>query len=410
MAKNVEDPEALKKYIHELREILENEVILDSKKINNLKDKYQLTVSDIEKINNLAEESFSKATEAFEYGEWDKALTLIEEALFKSPLNTDFLKLYFKIVTESRKLLGVQSKDQVNLELILKRIQKLNTKMYKELKKEQLILKNKISKKWLLLLLVLIPIFILFIPIKKTESSNLTNTYVSKLPPGEILVYKNILRHTSQLKIDVLESKVKSSNSSFIYNLNFYVFSEVENIIKIEGNIEIYDKNNIVLYKSDIESPNGIEYFKNEKIPFKITLNSFRDSPNFGNVKININSIQSSKGQDREDKKKIQLLLPLNKNWKIDLQENLFLRTKGVTKEYLTIDFIFFNNSKYKIKKMTGYFEWMDEYNIVKESVFLTLIDYTDLPVEQNSKRITKKTFEIKNITDNYRFRIEELE
>ncbi|QEN03252.1 hypothetical protein EW093_00540 [Thiospirochaeta perfilievii] len=410
MSKKSNNPDAIKKYTRDLRDKFEAEEILSSKEIENLQKKYNLSLEDLSIIKKLADDSYIKAKENFELGDWDNSISNIEESIYKCPLEIEYLELYFNILLEKNKLLGDDKTDSQNIDLVLKRVANISKLHYYKLKK-QTKEKVKFNKKILLFLIipvviVLFILFILFSPTKKEDIKTVFNNNYPELNPDEVVTEIDIVHHKSKLQLEVIKSKLSGDINSFLYQLQFYVFSELDNITEVSGQIEIYDRSSMILYTEDFHSPKDTNYFLNEKIPFSINVNSHRNIPNIKSVKIKVDKIVSTKGVEREVGEVVDIILPNNRLWKLTLNETDYKITKGVVNNYLTIGLLLTNSDSSKINYIDGSLQWLDEYNLVTEEVDIILIDNQDIPLERNSSRLIKKTIEIKNITSTYRVKI----
>lgn len=403
------NPQGIKKYTAELRVLLEAENILTTGIITTLQEKYKLSPEDILIVESLATSFYKSAKSDFEFGNWDKALTHIEEALYKSPINLDNLELYFLIVTDSRKLLGDESKDQTNLDLILKRIQRIDKKIYHKLSKQIKTERKSFNKLWYLTILLLIPLFFMFKSINTKKNIVPNKVFSPQLKPGEILVDTKILRHPAQLVIDIVESKLESTLDSYIYNLKFYLSSEKKNITSVKGNIIWYDISGIKIYSEKFESPKRTEYYINEMIPITFKKSSHRDSPSIDKIIIEITAIESTKGIERGDLQKIETIFPVGKQWDLIIEEEKYLMTEGVTKNYLTLNLIVKSSDIRDITTLNGRIEWVDTYDIVVSSSNINFINKDDIPLDNKYYKIIYKTFEIGQITPNYRIKISEI-
>ncbi len=416
MDKKSNNPQGIKKYAGELRDLLEADNILTTKQLITLQEKYELSPDDVLKVELLAATSYESAKSDFEYGNWDKAFTNIEEALYKFPVNLDYLELYFLIVIESRKLLGDESKDQTNLDLILKRIQKIDKKVYKKLSKKIKTVKIKKTEKqsfnklWLLTILLVIPIFFIFKSIGTEPGYKIPNQeFTPQLDPGEIFVDTKIIRHPSQPVINVVESNIEGTLNSFIYTLKFYISSEIENLTSVKGNIIWYDKAGIKIYSEEFTSPKHTEYYLNEMIPISFIKSSLRDKPSIDKVIIEIETIESMKGIEREELTKIDTIFPIGRSWDLVIEEENYLITEGVTKNYLSLNLLLKNSDIREITRLKGQIEWIDEYNIVVSSSNINFISIDDIPLNNKFYRVINKTFEVSELTPDYRIKISEI-
>ncbi len=408
------DPESIKHYTLELRELIDNDVVLSIQDINKLQKKYNISKSDLEKVENIALNHYQNAQENFVNGNWDNAFISIEEAIYKSPINIKILELYYNILNESSSFYGSEESNAKSLNLLLMRVKKVNKKLFKKLlkskEKDKTNKKNfNFKKKYLFFLIVLI-IPLPFFLTKKPENKVLTEYQrTTFLPPGEILVEIKPLRHTAQPVISVIESRISGTEDNFVYNLLFNVKSEKENITFLKGSIHWYDKKGSEIVTDEFESIKGNEYFLNELIPFSYMKNSHREFPSISKIVIEIKQIETLKGRERTEGKNIYTIFSGGFQDRIEVSENRFLITEGVTTNYLSLVLTVKNLQNKEISILNGDIEWIDDYNIVKSRININFISVKELPVKAKEKRVLFKTFEISEITDNYRINIKDM-
>ncbi|MGL1891730.1 MAG: hypothetical protein OCD02_08885 [Spirochaetaceae bacterium] len=409
MDKKSNNSNNLKSYTRELRDLVLNNKITSLNDLTILKNKHKLEVEDLDKIDELANLNYDSAKNDFEFGDWNKALTNIEEAMYKTPFNSNILELYYMILAEKNRVIGDDSTDLESLDLVIKKIKIVDKKLYRKLKKlNNNKVKKKIKKLWLLIFLlpIIIMLFVIFVP---KQSNNITTNYStnSNLSPGEIKTEVKKFYHTSEPHIVIIESKMNQGTNNFLHELSFEVVSETENILYLEGFVKWFDKDNNILINEKFSTPQLIEYYKNETIPFSITKSALRNSPNISLILIEITKIESAPGKEREKLKPLEFILPINIKRKIEIHEIEYTITTGVTSNYLTFAVLLSNKSKEQINIFEGQLEWYDEFNILKYAKNIKLMTKKDLPLKFGEKRVIYKIFELDGVvTQNYRFNI----
>lgn len=413
MDKKSNNPDNLKNYTNELRDLIDSYETLSQNQLSKLKKSYNLSEEDQEIILNFIDKKISEASNFYDYGEWEKATNSIEEANYKDPFNKETLLLYYKILMEKTSLLGERSDEKKLLPILLKRIsmvdKNLHTRLVKDLKSKK---ESKISKLWLLLLLVLIiPLAILFRPKKSTpiEYGSNKNVNISYLGVREIDVNYEALRHESKLEIEVVNSVIDGTSSNFFYSLDFYLSSKEQNILSVEGEILWLDADSNIIYRDIFKSKEGEEYYLKENIPISYIKTSHRLSPNLYSIVIKVNDIISGQGKERTLIKEVPVLFNSSNTFSITIDETSFEITTGVTSKYLGLGLIITNKFNKSITILKGSIEWVDEFGRIKNSEAITLISKSDVPLEPGGSRSIFRVLELDNsITNDYRINISE--
>ncbi|OQY40358.1 MAG: hypothetical protein B6229_02030 [Spirochaetaceae bacterium 4572_7] len=419
MEKKSNNQNNLKKITTQFRELVDKGTLLSKKDVTELYKRYEITEEQKEKLETMASNNFQEATTLFSYGEWDKASASIEEAIYKSPINTDYLKLYYDILKEKYSLLD--NNDAVDiLDIILKRINLLDKQIYKSIIKKNKIKKNrvkktsrKISKLWFLtLLLLVIPALLLIkesiepIQYKALNSPKSPNNKGPKVIPVEL--YRNSL--SRDIELSVKKSLLERYSNSYVYTLYFYMFSELNNTTSITGNITWLDKNGNTIFSEHLEKKDNIEYYINELIPFSYIKNSHSESPDLDSIVITITDIIQSKGKERTPLTPIDTIYNIHSKEVIELNEASISITKGIVNNYLTLTLLINNISRNTIiSNLHGTIEWYDDFNIIQFSGELDLIEDSDVPLEPKATRLIRRVIELNgDITQTYKIILSE--
>ncbi len=411
MLRDNDNTENLKKYTRELRELIEDYNVLSLKELNKLQNKNILSSDDIEIIENMALESFDKAKDDFDNGDWDQAISKIEDAMCKSPFNKEILKLHFEIITEKNKIFKSDNDDNITTDLLLKRIIQIDKGLYNKLRKVNRVKKNiKINKLWFFALLILIPIFFIFRSLNyKEQKVNAQSLKANQKLFGEILVKTNNMPHTSEPEIEIVNSDLIRNKNNFLYRLDYSLKSQKENIIYIEGIIHWLNIYGNEIYSEDFKTPKNIEYFLNEEITFTHIKTSQRESPNLDSVLIEITKIISSPGKERDILKEVIVTKQNGITSKITIYEASYIITEGVISNYLSLVLIIKNRGREPIKQLNGSIIWTDELNNILTEIPVKLLTRSEVPIEANEQRLFFKTIEINSaISSKYKIVIKD--
>lgn len=411
MAKKSNNPEQLKKYTRELRDLIDSYKILSVSEINKLKKKYNISEEDESQLSLIIDKKINEANSYYEYGEWQKAVESVEEANYKDPFNREVIVLYYRICREKSSVLGSKPDDEKIMELLLKRLSIVDRNLYKKIIKEEKEKKEfKLNKLWFLLLLLLVIPIIILIPRKnKPENGPQTRSTEFKHSANrEIRVKYNKLHHPSNLKILVEKSILEGFKNNYFYTLQFHLSSSDQNITKVKGNIIWYNHNNIEIFRDTFISQKGVEYYLNEKIPFSYFKTSQRESPDLDSLHIEVTNIESGPGRERTDMKEVDTLVSGGKTHKLSIKEAEYLITEGVTSRYLSLTLIIYNTGNKTINELKGNIEWFDEYEITQTEKVIEIIKNIDMPLKAGENRTIHKVFEIeRDITDYYRINLD---
>ena len=414
MEKKSNNQNNLRKITAQFRELIDKNSILSKKDVSELYKKYEITDDQKEKLETIAFNNFHEATTLFSYGEWDKAGASIEEAIYKSPINIDYLKLYYEILKEKHSLIDNNSSLEI-LDIILQRIRVLDSHIYKSLIKEHRNkkTKRKISKWWLLTLLLLIIPSLLLIKnsIKPAKYRALNSPKSAKdIYPKNISVrlYKNTLSRNINIKVQ--KSSLIRYSESYEYSLNFYMFSESNNTISITGTITWLDESGNTIYSEHLEKEDNIEYYTNEFIPFSYKKSSHSAPPNLDKIIITITNIIQAKGKTRINLSPIETSYNIYNKDIIELKEVSVFITKGIVNNYLTIN-LFVNNISNNtiISNLHGTIEWYDDFNITQSSGEFDLLEESDIPLTPGDSRLIRRIIELNGeLTQSYKIILSE--
>lgn len=409
MEKETNNSEIIKKYTREINTLLENDGLLTHKELIKIHEKYELNKDDLDKVEDIAIKFYEKAMSDYDFGNWDSALSNIELAFKKSPFNIEILILYCKILIENSKFSDTNQL-QV-LESVLSRLQQIDKKEYIKLKKVLKTNKKRgFNKLFLLFLLILfIPIFFILKP-HTTKQKILSNPqYIPEKKPinGEIPITIQNKFHPSNLKIKIIKSKLESSNTNFLFNLQFLISSDKENILEVKGDIIWLDKNSSIIYSEPFTAGDNKEFYINELIPVTYTKSSLRGEPDLYDVIIKINEITSLPGKERSGLKEIEYTLPSGIFRKLSFKQGEFNLTEGVVSKYLSFTIIITNDDNKDINNLSCNIVWIDDYDIIQTSNSLDLITNNDIKLEPNESRIIHKTIELNDdITQDYKLEV----
>lgn len=410
MDKKSNNPEKLKQYTNQLRDMVDSYDVLSKNDLRSLRKSYDLSEDDLIIIENFIDKKITEATNYFEYGEWDNAINAIEEANYKDPFNKETLKLYYDILMEKTQLLGQKPDDKKVLNLILKRLSMVDRHLYNRLVKESKSSNKKISKLWLLSFIVLVIPVLIFFPRdnKITKEGNLKTNFINHLGEREIAVNYIPLHHESDLQFQLKSSTLDGNSSNYYYTLNFYLFSEEHNIMKVKGLIKWIDFESKVILTEDFETSN-IEFYKKELIPISYRKTSHRLTPNLDNIVIEIKSIISSTGKDRVILKEIPVFNNGANTFSVKIKEAGFFVTSGVSSKYLSLDLLIDNTSSEVLDTLIGELEWLDDFSRVISKNKLELLNNTDVPIYQNETRLINRVIELEDSSiSSYRINIKE--
>lgn len=397
--------EAIKKYTRELRNLIENEKLLTLSDFKSIQSKYVLSKDDIDKVEDIAIKSYEEAKSNYDFGNWDTALSSIEEAFYKSPFNIEILVLYCKILIENNKF---SEKDDLSEKInpILGRLNQVDKKEFNKIKNIIKSDKKKINKiVFIPLIIVPILLIIFIIKISGTEKEFVEQEYIFKdaIVNGEIPVTIDSKNHTSEIKIDILKSKLDSSSRNFLYNLQFLIHSEKENLVEINGEIIWLDRSDNVIFSEPFYAGDKNEYYLNEKIPVTYSKNTLINSLDLYNIIIKIDSIISLPGRDRANLSDIQFKLPDGIYRDLSFKQGEFYFTEGVVSNYLSITIILTNNDIKPLNTLKGNIVWLDDYDIVKTSNTIDFITGDDIVLNTNESRKLHKTIELNgDVTSKY--------
>lgn len=414
MDKQEDNTEVIKKYTRELRNYIENDGMLLLNELKQLQEKYVLTRDDIDKVEDIAIKLFEKAKTDYDFGDWDSALTNIEEAAYKSPFNLELLILHIQILIENNKISEKNNNYAEQIEPLLKRLQQVDKKEFKNISNSiKQNNKKKINKLWLLLLLLLIiPLFFIFI--SKNNNKNtiiLPKPLVNQAPiNGIIPVNIKKLVHPSELHLDIIESKLNIGSNNFLYTLKFEVSSAKENLIQVHGDIIWFDRNGLEIFRDVFIAGKSEEFFINEKIPVIYNKSSLRGDPDLYDIEVKINEIISLPGRERDELDEIEYILPDGQYRELLFKKAKYTITEGVISNYLSLSLIVENRDSRPIKELLGSIIWVDDYDIVHSKNELILITTDDITLLSGAKRTIHKTIELdKNITPDYKIEIERI-
>ncbi len=414
MDKESNNPENFKRYTRELRDQLDDNKVLSVKEITNLQKKYDLNEDELGKLETISYKKLDDAKTYFDYGDWDKALSSVEEAMYKNPFNREILTLHYQIQLEKDSLLGETDSGKQLLEILLKRVHQVDRSLYKKFIQSQKERNKKSPNKlWLISLTLLIIPIILLLP-KKEAVVNVAPTYINSkeyntIGNREIPTRYKIKRSTAELTLNVRKSVLEGNKNNFYYTLNFLLQSEKENIIYVNGVINWLNRDEDILYSETFSTPDNFEYYLNEVLPVSYVKTSLRQSPQLDSIFIEITDIKTKIGKERKSINSVETLLSGAPHHRLQVDEALFYITKGVTANYLSITFIITNNYKKDIKSLNGDLEWLDEYNLTKNTTPITLLSNLDIPIEPEEKRVIHKILELSSeIEQNYRLNITE--
>ena len=406
MGKNEDRSNNLKKYTRELREQVQNYNILSKKGIRSLQTKFHLSKDDIKRIEDLAVENCLKAKQLYLDGDWDNAIKTIEEGMNKSPLNRKIIEQHIIILYEKNKIFSTENDDESMIQLLLKRLFRVDKLLFLRLKNRYRNIK-KIKKKTLLMLLI--PLFILillpilyFASINKGKDNNEISPPPRVVANGEIFVeFDNHI--FNDMKLEVLKSVMSRSKDNFLYNLQFSLSSEDYNIKQITGYIEWYDNKKNLIYSEEFQTDTNVEYFLHEQITYNYTKTSLRQSPNLFFVSIKLQDVEQVDGKERTDLKLITLDLESKTNL-VDFYEYSIEIIQGVISNYISTVIIVHNRSDKSIKNLIGQLVWLDNNDMELHSNYMNFIDSEDVPLKSKERRTLFNIIEIENdITPNYR-------
>lgn len=411
MDKKSNNPENIKKYTFELRELVDNSDLLTPEMVKKLQKKFDLSDDELLKIEVLVDKKIAEAENYYDYGEWNKAIDSIEEASYKAPFNKRILKLYYKIINEKISILGEKPGEESIVKNILNRINLTDRFLYKKLLKERKG-KNKVNRALLFLLIpvIIVPIyFILPRKVKTVDNIPKKDILTSRIGKRDIEVKYIPINSRSSIKIELKESLLDGTKDNFLYKLKFFLYSEDENIINVKGDINWLNFNQEVIYKESFSSQKDLEYYIEEKIPVSYSKTSHRLSPDFYSVKIEITDSVTAPGKKRGKLREIKTLNSGSNTLKLSVNEANFIITRGVTSNFLSLTLLLSNNSSDTINFLSGDLEWVDDYNSVVFSRSITLISKDDIPLEPNKRLLKSIIIELdKDITPNYRVNIGE--
>lgn len=411
MAKKSNNPEQLKNYTRELRDLIDSYNALSLTEINKLKKKHNINEDDESQLSMIIDKKITEASNFYEYGEWKKAVDSIEEANYKDPFNKEVILLYYKICREKSSILGSKPDDNKTMELLLKRLSILDRNLYKKILSSEKKNKDvKLNKLWFLLLLLLIIPVIIILPDKKDRGSDATVnvTDFRHTANREISIKYKKLHHPSNLKIVVKKSVLEGFKENYFYTLQFHLSSTEENITKVEGELYWYNHEGIKIYQDSFTTQKGIEYYLNEIIPFSYFKNSQRESPDLDYVDIEITNIESNPGKERSNLKEIDTQVSGLQTHKLSIMEAEYKITEGVTSRYLSLILIIHNTGREAINELKGNIEWIDNYDMTLSVKKIDFIKNIDMPLDSGEKRTIYKVFEINSeITENYKINLD---
>lgn len=413
MDKKSNNPEQLKKYTRELRDLIDSYKVLSVNEISKLKKKYSLSEEDETQLSTIIDRKINEANRHYEYGEWQKAVEAIEEANYKDPFNKEVIILYYNICKEKSAILGSSADDQQIMNLLLKRLSMVDKNLYKKIvkTKNEKSSRSKISKMWFLLLLLLIIPIVIILPGKgQPDTRELLNDPTNFQHNGkrEITVSYKGLNHPSAIKLVVKKSILEGFKNNFFYTLLFQLSSSEQNITRIEGKLLWYNYENSLIFEEEFSTQNGIEYYLNEVIPFSYFKTSQRVSPDLDSVHIEITKIESNPGKKRENTKPVECLVSGIKSHKISIEEAGYQITEGVSSRYLSLILILHNTGNKPLVELKGDIEWVDNYDLTTIYKKINLIKKMDMPLEPGDKRTVYKVLELDDdITDSYRINLE---
>lgn len=410
MEKETNNSEGIKKYTREIRTLLENEGLLTLNELKQIHEKYVLGKDDLDKVEDLAIKLYEKAKSDFDFGSWDSALSNIEAAFYKSPFNIEILVLYCKTIIESRNF-SEKKKEQIPLEPILLRLQQVDKREYTNIKKSIKESNNKSFNKLFLLflLLLLIPIFLVLKEnfIKDDIAISPKYNMERQLVNGEVPITIKNKTHPADLNINVVKSKLESGSRGFLYNLQFTISSEKENLLQVKGDIIWLNRSGNTIFSEPFIAGDTQEYFLNETIPVSYNKNSLSNNPDLFEVIIKINEIISLPGRLRPELKEIQYTIPNGKYRKLNFKQGEYIITEGVVSNYLSLTIILTNSDTTDISHLSCNILWYDDYDIVQTSNTLELISKDDIKLKMKESRTIHKTIELKgDITPNYKYEV----
>ncbi len=324
----------------------------------------------------------------------------------KSPLNRKIIEQHIIILYEKNKIFSTENDDESMIQLLLKRLFRVDKLLFLRLKNRYRNIK-KIKKKTLLMLLI--PLFILillpilyFASINKGKDNNEISPPPRVVANGEIFVeFDNHI--FNDMKLEVLKSVMSRSKDNFLYNLQFSLSSEDYNIKQITGYIEWYDNKKNLIYSEEFQTDTNVEYFLHEQITYNYTKTSLRQSPNLFFVSIKLQDVEQVDGKERTDLKLITLDLESKTNL-VDFYEYSIEIIQGVISNYISTVIIVHNRSDKSIKNLIGQLVWLDNNDMELHSNYMNFIDSEDVPLKSKERRTLFNIIEIENdITPNYR-------
>lgn len=392
----------LKVFIRALKKILDNGQKLSLIEYKNLIEQYQLTESEITRLEELALKQYADAESHYDLGNWDICLKTIEESAVKSPFNKKILLLHIKTLNECIKFSEENTYYQEQKELVLLRLKMVDKKSYALFGKKPIKISNTV--------IVLIPLLVissaLFL-LLYNPTENYEERAEEFSPPtveGIIVEHRYNIPYFDPT-ITIVENEIKQYSGTFQYNLKLLLSSESYNISKLQGVINLYDRDNHLLVSTPFSSHRGHKYFKSEDIPIAITLNSLRAGPDIRRVILVYDTIEKSKSQERENLK--PLILKDNIYNKLSISEYNNNRLRGVNSNYMEWEVVINNSSNQPIEHLNGVLEWYDDNQVVISSLKVELMNSSNIPIMASSKRFIYKLLELpEEITDNYRLRI----